>query len=559
MVNQLKMAIIQAVLQLHASGWSQRRIARELGLHRETVARVLRQSRRDPKPAKAPSGSDGSKPATVEGSPAPESVAGFTGPAESDSKPATAPSGSEHGSDGTTASSGLPEPAAAPLALDSRSQCAAFRAVILELLERRLSGQRIYQDLVTEHGYAGSYYSVRRFVRKLGAAVPLPFRRLECGPAAEAQIDYGRGAPVVTPEGRRRKTHVLRVVLSHSRKAYSEVSYRQTTEDFIRCLENAFWYFGGVPETLVVDNLKAAVLHPDWFDPELNPKLREFSRYYGTVILPTKPRMPRHKGKVERGIGYVKSNALQGRTFTSLEEQNGHLLRWEATVADTRIHGTTRQHVGAVFAQVERAALRPLPAERFPFFHEGQRQVNRDGHVEVDRAYYSVPPEYLGRTVWVRWDGRLVRVFNDRQAQIAVHARHERGRFSTQGAHIAAEKISGLERGARWLLERVGLVGPHSRSWAEALVQARGIEGTRVLQGLLALTKKHESEALESACQTALSHGEFRLRAIRKLLAQQSDLRQAALPFLEDHPLIRPLADYAQIVAAAAQRQERAF
>src|SRR5690606_37533885 len=186
--------------------------------------------------------------------------------------------------------------------------------------------------------------------------------------------------------------------------------FRQTTEDFITCLENSFAEFGGCPETLVIDNLKAAVKHPDWFDPELVPKLAAFCAHYGVAILPTRPYTPRHKGKVESGVKYVKNNALKGRRFESLVEQNAFLLHWERSVADTRIHGTTRRQVGKVFEEVERSALRPLPLERFPFFHEGQRVVNRDGHVEVAKAYYSVPPEYLTRTVWVRWDARLVRI-----------------------------------------------------------------------------------------------------------------------------------------------------
>ena len=126
-------------------------------------------------------------------------------------------------------------------------------------------------------------------------------------------------------------------------------------------------------------------------------------------------------------------------------------------MADTRIHGTIRKQVGKLFQEVERAALQPLPVERFPFFHEGKRIVHRDGHVEVAKAYYSVPPEYLGHTLWVRWDLRLVRIFNGRMEQIAVHVRQEPGRFSTQDRHIAAEKRSGVERGAVYLLGRVRL------------------------------------------------------------------------------------------------------
>jgi transposase len=566
MANRLEMAMIQAIRQLHAAGLSHRAISRRLGVHRETVARLLRLAQLDPKPANAPSGSQGPKPANSSSAPAPEPAGAppraappAANAAELHSKPAIAPSGSDHPTCAATDTTPPPTEEPPPLVVPSRigrlSVCEPYRQTILAMIETDLSAQRIYQDLMAQHGYQGSYYSVRRFVRRLTSKRPLPFRRMECPPGFEAQVDYGTGAPVIGPDGKRRKTHVLRIVLSHSRKAYSEASFRQTTEDFIRALENAFWQFGGVPKTIVIDNLKAAVTHPDWYDPELNPRLRSFCEHYGTVILPARPYTPRHKGKIERQIGYVKGNGLKGRIFASLAEQNDHLQHWETTVADTRIHGTTRRHVGQLFREVERPALGSLPSERFPFFHEGQRIVSRDGHIEVARAYYSVPPEYLSRTVWVRWDTKLVRVFDRNLRQIAIHVRHEPGRFSTEPVHIAAEKINGIERGTAWLLNHVRLIGAHTTAWAEAMLHERGIEGTRVLQGLRALTKKHSSASLEQACKTALSHGEFRLRALRKLLERSPETAQGALPFLEEHALIRPLADYAQIVAAALERK----
>jgi hypothetical protein len=190
-------------------------------------------------------------------------------------------------------------------------------------------------------------------------------------------------------------------------------------------LENAFAHFGGVPRRLVIDNLKAAVARSDWYDPEIHPKLQSFARRYGTAFLPTKPYTPRHKGKVESGVKYVKRNALAGRTFKSLVEQNDFLLDWETRIADTRIHGTTKKQVAKLFEESERGALLPLPVERFPFFHEARRSVYRDGHVEVDKAFCSVPPEFVGRRLWVRWDSRLVRVFNHRWEQVAVHAKAE--------------------------------------------------------------------------------------------------------------------------------------
>lgn len=547
MANVLKMAMVQSIQQLHAAGWSQRRIARELGIDRGTVGRHLRPPIPAPKAAIPPTGSDGSNAATLALLPAP---APPTTPGNEDaddagvSNAAILPTGSER------------ENAAAAAVLPGRpSQCEPYRALIQSRLDQRLSAQRIWQDLRAEHGFTGGYDSVKRFVRQLSAATPLPFRRMECGPGEEAQVDFGSGAPIIGPDGKRRKTNVFRIVLSHSRKAYSEATFTQTTEDFFRCLENAFAHFGGVPKTLVIDNLKAAVAHPDWFDPELTPKVQSFCRHYGTVILPTKPYMPRHKGKVESGVKYVKNNALRARQFTSLEAENQGLADWERTVADTRIHGTTKRQVKLLFDEAERAALLPLPLERFPCFHEGKRKVNRDGHVEVAKAYYSAPPEYLGREVWARWDARLVRLFNHRFEQIAVHTRHEQGRFSTHAQHLAKEKISSLERGAAYLLQQVSVVGPFTQQWSEAVVNARGIEGTRVLQGLLALTKRHACEALEKACETALSHSCWRLRTVRQLLGRHA-AKQAPLPFLAEHPLIRPMSDYSAIVTQAMHRQD---
>lgn len=521
MSNQLQVAMIETIRSLRQRGWSQRRIARELGINRETVARYLHPPPPLANPAIAPPGSQGPDAGANQAMAPPGSPT-----ADAGALPAAVPG---HGQAGRV------------------SDCAPWRAVIQAKLDLGLSAKRIHQDLTTEHGFAGSYYSVRRFVCQLEATQPLPFRRMECRPGEEAQVDFGCGAPLVLPDGPRRRTHVFRIVLSHSRKGYSEVVLRQSTDDFLRCLENAFWHFGGTPQRLVLDNLRAAVSKPDWYDPELNPKLRAFGQHYGVALLPTRPYTPRHKGKVERGIDYVQENALKGRTFPSLAEQNAFLLAWESSVADTRLHGTTRRQVGEHFAGVERPALQRLPLERFPCFQEARRVVHRDGYVELERAYYSVPAEYLSRQVWVRWDARLVRIFNERLEQIAMHARHEPGRFSTQSQHIGGPKISGVERGSVWLLGQVSRLGPGCRRWAEAMLAARGVEGVRVLQGLLNLAHRHPCSAIERACDIALSHGAFQLRTLRALIDRAAPAQEPA-PLLTEHTLIRPLSEYDQFV-----------
>jgi transposase len=534
MANRLKMANVEAILQLHRQSWSNRRIARELGVHRDTVARIIRTAR-----AATTDQAVAAKPATLPEAPLGENRPPQAGALTVQNRPPDPGALTAQNRPGALTGS-----AATPASL-----CEPFHDHILAKLDQGLTAQRIYQDLVTEQGFAGKYHSVRRYVRRLGRTTPLPFRRMECAAGEEAQVDFGSGAWVVLPDGKRRRPHVFRIVLSHSRKAYSEVVYRQTTENFVRCLENAFWHFGGVPRRVVLDNLRAAVTQADWFDPDLNPKVRSFAEHYGTVFLPTRPYTPRHKGKIERGIGYVKDNGLKGRTFASLDAQNRWLLDWEQTVADTRIHGTTRRQVGQQFLDVEKPALRPLPVGRFPFFDEGQRIVHRDGHVEVARAYYSVPTEYLGRTVWVRWDARLVRVFNERWEQIALHVKHEAGRFSTKHEHIRAEKISGIERGADWVLGRIHRIGTQAGRWAEGVLEIRDIEGIRVLHGLVGLTKKHSARAIDSACGIALSYGSYRLRTVRTLIGRQPP-RQEQFEFMDQHPLIRPLSAYQQLVSA---------
>ena len=150
----------------------------------------------------------------------------------------------------------------------------------------------------------------------------------------------------------------------------------------------------------------------------------------------------------------------------------------------------------------------------------------------------------------------MVRVFNDQWQQICVHAKAEPGRFRTASDHIPQEKFSAVERGAKAMLERIGLIGPHTSRWARAMTQARGVEGVRVLVGLKSLTRKHSTAALEYACETALAHGVYRLRTIRELLKRAADKRQQQFEFIEHHPVIRPLSDYS-LDSLHAFRKER--
>jgi hypothetical protein len=226
MANRLTMAEIDTIVTLHTSGHTNREIAALLGVNRETVGRYLAQAKVQNQP-QAPTGNS---------------------PGD--------PNGWAAGNNARSAPAGAPSANQPPVPTGSKSNCEAFRDVIVAKIEQGLEAVRIHQDLLVEHGgNVPSYYSVRRFIARLQEKTPLPFRRMETEAGEEAQVDFGTGALVRMSDGKLRRPWIFRIVLSHSRKGYSEAVWRQNSESFMQCLENAFSHLGGVPKRLVIDNL----------------------------------------------------------------------------------------------------------------------------------------------------------------------------------------------------------------------------------------------------------------------------------------------------------------
>ena len=530
MANILKVQEQEAIRNLGALGWGIRRISRELKISRNTVRNHVRAleganpGRITEQILKAPALSTGSSAVQTD----PLSTLGSEGNEIQTDPLSTA---------GKTGRSSL---------------CLVHAELILQKVEAGLTAQRIYQDLRMETAFAGSYQSVKRYVQQLRRSDPKLVHRIEVQPGEEVQVDFGAGPYLEGEDGRKTKTWIFRMVLSYSRKAYAEAVLRQNTETFLRCIENAFRHFGGGTLTINLDNLKAAVLKADWADPELNPKLIDFARHYGTTILPCLPRVPEHKGKVENSVKYVKQNALAGRQFTALAEVNRFLPHWEKTVADVRIHGTTKRQVAELF-ELEKPFLRALPASLFPCFQEAPRTVHRDGHIEVAKAFYHVPPEYLQREVWVRFDSREVRIFiPDKEGglkQIQMHRRLQPGQF-TNARGIGGGQGS-LQANLDYWLKRASNLGSSCEQWAQAVVIHRGIGGLRTLMGLVSLTDHHSFPSLNQACERACARGTWRLRDLKALLAAREI--QAEITFEEHHPLIRNLSEYGLFIQKQTQ------
>ena len=503
MSNVLKMEKQTLIAELLALGWSYRRIERETGIRRETVSKY--DSERIDSAAKAPADSVGPEPDL-----------------QAQNRPKRPPT---------------PRPTRV-------SQAQAFEAIIQDKIDQRLTAQRIYQDLVAEQDYSGSYDSIKRYVRKLKAKTPKLVARLHAAPGEEAQVDFGKAAPTLK-NSRYVRPWLFKMVLSYSRHSYEEVVWTQDVETFVRCHERAFTALGGVPKLIRLDNLKSGVLKANLFDPVLNPVYEAFAKHAGFAPLPCLPRKPEHKGKVESGVGYTKDNALKGKKFESLEEQNAHLRRWNKRWARTRIHGTTKKQVWALFSQVERQTLRPCPLKPFAFFKIGARKVQPDGHIEVARAYYSVPHKYLGQSVVVHFNTQWVKVLSGSEV-IAFHRTKTPGRFSTQKTHLPENKCLTTEAYKQWLLTTCRTIGEACHQWAAAALEQRQQLAFPAIQGVIRLKKKYTPAIIDQACSQALKLASSRYHTVA-LLCQDTEHEVAAkqqLSFLQEHDMIRPLEDY---------------
>jgi len=192
-----------------------------------------------------------------------------------------------------------------------------------------------------------------------------------------------------------------------------------------------------------------------------------------------------------------------------------------------------------------------LPPDLFPCFREGQRTVHRDSYVEVERAYYAVPPEYIGGELWVRWDAREVRVFNPRWEPVVLHARLEPGRFTTCLGLGGGQ--GPLERQLDYWLGRCRALGAPCGAWAQRVLEHKGPIGLRSLMGLIGLSEAHAFKTLNEACARALEHGAWRLRDVRALLDQRPRPMQSHFEFAQRHPLIRDLAEYGLFIQTQTQ------
>lgn len=557
----------QQIIALGRLGWSLRRIERATGVRRETVAAYLkaagivvrppgRWGRQSPKPANGvitdsvverPATEIGTDPATAK--PANEVITD-SAPENPIAEVAAAPSTAKAANEVITdlgAESREPQPGRGP----STSACEPFREVIEAALLQGRNAMGIWQDLVDRCSFGASYQSVRRFIRRLRPnASPEACAVIETAPGEEAQVDYGTGPMARDPRsGKYRRMRMFVMTLGYSRKSVRLLVFRSSSQTWAELHEQAFRRLGGCPKVVVLDNLREGVLTPDIHDPTLNPLYRDVLKHYHVVALPCRIQDPDRKGKVESGVGHAKKTPLKGLRFESPAEAQSHLDHWEARWADTRIHGTTKRQVAAMFAE-ERPALQPLPLEPFRYYQYGKRTVHPDGCVEVEAAYYSAPPGWIGREVQAQWDVHCVRLLDPQTGQLLrEHLRQARGRHRIKDE----DRPKQTPLGTLALLARADKAGAHIGALCHAMHREQGQVAVRRIQGVLALARKYGAASVEDACAVALELGIREYRFVRRYLERKPQL---PLSLRQVDPLIRQLTLYRDFIESKSKESE---
>jgi transposase len=394
-----------------------------------------------------------------------------------------------------------------------------YQDMVQHLVDQGVEMTAIYQRLRDDHGYTGSYSAIRRYVHRVYPHPPEAVVRVHTAPGEELQVDFGSVGPLYDPvQGCRRPAYVFVATLCYSRHQYAELVFDQKTPTWIALHRRAFESFGGVPQRVVPDNLKPAVLQALVHDPVLGEAYRRMGLHYGFLISPTEPGRPQHKGKVENGVHYVQRNFMAGQEFVDSLVANQHLKVWITDVAGTRIHGTTHQAPLKLFNEYERAALLPLPAEPFTLCEVKPVKVHPDCHVTLAGSYYSVPYRHIGQTLEAYVSERVVEIYQA-TTLVATHVRcAEPGQWRTRLEDYPPDKAQYLMRTPTYCRQLAAPIGPSTVQVVETLLSERPLDRLRAVQGILRLEETVGRQRLEAACARALCYGDVRYRRIRDIL-----------------------------------------
>ena len=404
---------------------------------------------------------------------------------------------------------------------------------VQEMVDDGASPTAIFDKLrLEDKEFDGSLSAIKRLCLKLKRAkgvqpedIAIP---VHTDPGQVAQVDFGYLGKLYDPEQKRfRKAWVFVMVLGFSRHMFARIVFDQKARTWLRVHVEAFAELGGVPEIIVPDNLKAAVIRAAFGvdgDTALNYSYRELARYYGFKVDPTPPVDPKKKGKVESGVKYVRRNFYKPRKAVQdadlLAEQ---LAQWVVKIAGQRIHGTTQQRPLEVFEQIEREALLDLPAQPYELVIWRDPEVRGDSHVIVDKAFYSVPWRLKGKKVLVRAVGSTVAIhFEDER--VATHDLHGPGQWSTKDEHLPEHRRDLRHRSRPYWEKRADAMGESVGRYVREVFDSDDVlYKIRVVQYVVTFLEGVPAPRARAACERASFYASYSYGAIKKIITKELD------------------------------------
>ena len=433
------------------------------------------------------------------------------------------------------------------------SQCKPYEKQIKKWVEAGIQGTTIHRALVEQFGFAGSYSSVRRHLRKIDKAKPDTTCMLDFAPGEAVQVDFGKGPDITDAfTGQKSKTWIFVMTLCFSRHMYAEIITDQKVPTWLACHRRAFEFFNGIPHKVIIDNAKCAITRACYRDPEVQRSYGELAEGYGFLISPCPPRDPKKKGRVESGVKYVKKNFVPLRQFRSLTDASQQLKIWLMETAGNRIHGTTRQKPLTMFAETEKLMLQPLPDVPPQLAQWTQVKVHGNCHVQFEKSYYSAPFRLVRQQLWLKATDNTVKLYRELKL-VAVHPRLKKpGSKSTIDEHLPPEALAYKMQDPQWCLKQAKEIGSHCHQFIRELFADRVLDNLRAAQGVVGLKKKYGPARLEAACRRALFFGNPKYRTVKSILSQGLD----QVPVENDQvPLSSTYTSSARFLRAAAELQ----
>ena len=331
--------------------------------------------------------------------------------------------------------------------------------------------------------------------------------RIEVEPGKQIQIDYAKVGTIYDPIRKKKRTvYAFIGTLSHSRHKYVEFVYSQDQVSFVSSHVRMFNYFSGIPEHILIDNLKSGVINPDLYDPRLNRSYQEMAEYYGCFIDPCRVRHPQDKGKVERDVQTIREQFKKYIVINpniDIQHANKLIQTYLIDEYGQKLHGTTRQRPHQVFTEVEQPVLKKLQEEDFVIAQWKEASVHPDCYIQFNKKAYSVPFTYVGKKVWVRGTEKLIQVYYNEQL-IKQHTFSNNFRqtdFSDFPENVNAVLNTGLHK---FLIDKAEKTGENFHKLILKTLNPQIFINLRKAQGLVNLSEKFDSNIIERASQIVL-------------------------------------------------------